>query len=384
MEHKPKLYDYIITGAGAAGLSLLTYILNQDSLKSKRILIIDRESKDQNDRTWCFWDKAESPFDSILKHTWDKLYFQSPKVSKLLEITPYQYKMLDSLSFYKHTLALIAAHPNVEMINDTVKRIDAVSGIVYTAKRAFQATYIFNSILFNNQKTPGKHDLIQHFKGVFIRTNKLAFNPAQATLMDFSVAQYEDCRFMYVLPISHTEALIEYTGFSKNTLSQEEYDFEISAYIQSKLKIQDFEVTHEEYGEIPMTDAQFNKGNDCLINIGTAGGATKASTGYTFSFIQKQCRQIAEKLNRGQYPIEKKKKLFDKYKFYDSIFLRVLSEKRIPAASVFHDLFSKLPAPLIFAFLDEESTLIQDIRLMYALDKGVFMSAAIRNYQPIP
>lgn len=379
MKSQLKQYDYIIAGTGAAGLSLLCYILSHHTLKMKRILLIDRDLKDKNDRTWCFWDRGNSPFDSCLKKTWNKLSFHSPGFTRLLEIAPYQYKMLDSLSFYTYCFNLIKDFPQVQFIQDTLLDVDAEQGIVNCKEGNYQATYIFNSI-FYPRKVPAKHHLLQHFKGIYIQTTQPVFNPEEATLMDFRVEQDQDCRFMYVLPISANEALVEYTGFSESALAEEIYDREILHYLKHCLKINEFDITHEEMGSIPMTDAEFSPGEHRLINIGTAGGATKASTGYTFSFIQKQCTQIVANLAAQRNPLAKQRHSFNKYKFYDSIFLKVLTEKKIPARSVFHALFSKLPASIILAFLDEESTLWEDIRLMYVLDKKIFISAALRNF----
>jgi lycopene beta-cyclase len=59
-------YDYIITGLGCAGMSLLHYLL-ESPLKSKKILVIDSCSKNTNDRTWCYW--AEKPLEIHPKST---------------------------------------------------------------------------------------------------------------------------------------------------------------------------------------------------------------------------------------------------------------------------------------------------------------------------
>ncbi|MDA9638819.1 lycopene cyclase, partial [bacterium] len=50
-------YDFIIAGAGCSGLSLLYKILQTPSLQNKSILVIDKDQKKNNDRTWCFWEK---------------------------------------------------------------------------------------------------------------------------------------------------------------------------------------------------------------------------------------------------------------------------------------------------------------------------------------
>ena len=43
---KPKLqYDYIIAGAGCAGLSLAMHIIHSGKLQDKKVLIIDQNPK---------------------------------------------------------------------------------------------------------------------------------------------------------------------------------------------------------------------------------------------------------------------------------------------------------------------------------------------------
>ena len=92
---------------------------------------------------------------------------------------------------------------------------------------------------------------------------------------------------MYVLPTSTTEALLEYTLFSKNLLSKEEYEAEIQKYIEN-LGITEYEIIEKEEGNIPMTCYPFWKHNTKnIVNIGSAGGWTKASTGYTFKNASK-------------------------------------------------------------------------------------------------
>jgi len=44
-----KVYDYIIAGGGCAGLSLVMRMLKEPQLSTKKILIIDKDSKQLND-----------------------------------------------------------------------------------------------------------------------------------------------------------------------------------------------------------------------------------------------------------------------------------------------------------------------------------------------
>ena len=46
-------YDYIISGAGCAGLTLLMRMIESGKLADKKVLIADRELKPRNDRDWA-------------------------------------------------------------------------------------------------------------------------------------------------------------------------------------------------------------------------------------------------------------------------------------------------------------------------------------------
>ena len=50
-------FDYIVAGAGAAGLSLIVHMIESGAFSNKKILLIERHPKTKNDRTWCFWEE---------------------------------------------------------------------------------------------------------------------------------------------------------------------------------------------------------------------------------------------------------------------------------------------------------------------------------------
>jgi glycine/D-amino acid oxidase-like deaminating enzyme len=56
-------FDYIIAGGGLAGLSLAFYLNESEHLRGKKVLIIDRDAKRRNDRTWCFWEREPGAFE---------------------------------------------------------------------------------------------------------------------------------------------------------------------------------------------------------------------------------------------------------------------------------------------------------------------------------
>jgi lycopene beta-cyclase len=182
---------------------------------------------------------------------------------------------------------------------------------------------------------------------------------------------------MYVLPFSDTEALIEYTLFSKDLLETSEYETAIQDYLQ-KLGISEYEIIEKERGNIPMTAYPFWKHNTKnIINIGSAGGWTKASTGYTFKNTIKKSKDLVQfLLTENDFSKFHKK---DKYWFYDLLFLDVLNRRNDLGSTVFSGLLKKGNANLIFKFLDEETAFTEDFQVIWKCPKPLFIKALLQR-----
>jgi lycopene beta-cyclase len=90
MSSSDTTYDYIISGAGCAGLSLLMHLLDSGGVAGKKILVLDKDAKQTNDRTWCFWEQEPGLFEPIVKKEWQHLWFHAGGLSKKLDLQPYQ------------------------------------------------------------------------------------------------------------------------------------------------------------------------------------------------------------------------------------------------------------------------------------------------------
>src|SRR6476619_7209834 len=115
-------YDYIITGAGCAGLSLAMHLVESGKFSDKEILIIDKDAKNRNDRTWCFWEQESGLFEPIVKKQWTQLWFQSDGVSKKLDLTPYRYKLIRGIDFYTYCIERLLRQPNITFLNAPVEK----------------------------------------------------------------------------------------------------------------------------------------------------------------------------------------------------------------------------------------------------------------------
>ena len=375
-------YDYIIAGSGCSGLSLLYKILQTPSLQKKSILVIDKNQKKNNDRTWCFWEKNPGPFESIVYARWNTLEFISDDTNKKVDLGPYTYKMIQGIHFYNFVLEYAKKFKNVVFIQESIIDIDSIfnEAKVITKKNTYTAKYVFNSTNLFNPKINKQNSLLQHFKGWNIKTVDPAFNSKVGKLMDFSVSQENGATFMYVLPTSSTNALVEYTLFSSSPLKQEKYIKELKKYIKEVLKIENYTIEHEEFGIIPMSLAKFEQNpKPNVINLGTSGGYTKASSGYTFQFIQKNVLDIVKNLKAGKSPVQNLSFKNKIYRWYDRTLINVLLTKKLTGKEIFTIMFKKNSAHKILAFLGNESTITEDILIMKKFPKIPFLLAGIKS-----
>jgi len=413
-------YDYIIAGAGGAGLSLLHYLMEAPSLSSKSILVIDKSFQKTNDRTWCFWNKDVSAFEDLVKNRWDTISIHAQGFDKELPTAPFSYKMIQGIDFYNSVLSKAKSKTNIHFQEATIIdiRLDISvidtssvsstasskinSTIVNTNKRAkieweggsAIGAYVFSSLLpfqmnqlntaaaYSNSLQAGTSSnnkapfLWQHFKGRVVQFDTPVFNKSVAKLMDFNVPQQGATAFMYQLPLNEREALVEYTIFSENVLSIAEYDKVLDAYLAKAFPGATYTITHDEIGAIPMTQIELANAQAPIYTIGALGAAIKASTGYAFQFIQEQCKNIVDQLDKG-LPIQTKVHN-TRHQFYDAVLLHVLFHHKMEGAEIFKRIFAKNEAATVFKFLSNTSNLLEDIQIMRSLPTSIFLPAAIK------
>ncbi len=371
-------YDYIVTGGGCAGLSFILHVLQEPSLANKSILLIEKEQNRTNDRTWCYWEKKSGFFDEIVFRKWEKAWFHGLGYGALKNLGPYAYKMIRGIDFYNHCYDRITQSGRVDMVHETVHRIDKVDGGVEVSagNEIFRGNFAFNSILFEELSlADNTYYLLQHFKGWIIETKEPVFDPAQPTLMDFRVAQDNGTTFVYVMPFSANKALVEFTLFTPSLLEQEAYDAGLRQYLKEYLNITDYSLVEEEFGVIPMTDHVFTPVDGNIVHLGTAGGQTKPSSGYTFRFIQKHVAALVDQLAVSGHPFLKQSGLQKRFMWYDRVLLHMLFHKKMPGARIFTLLFSRNPIQRIFRFLDNETKLPEELILLNTLPQLPFMKA---------
>jgi lycopene beta-cyclase len=378
LETEHHQFDFIIAGMGASGLSLAMQ-LKKSNVTFNKILLIDRDLKNKNDRTWCFWTKEKNAwYKEIVFKTWNQFEFKSNTFQKRFDIQPFSYQMIKGIDFYQYCLDEIRKDVRFEIKTEEILQIHSENnlGFLKSKNGNHQAKYIFNSAFRNNRIQRNDINYVQHFKGWVIETETDLFDETCPVFMDYRTKQFKDCRFFYVIPFSKNKALVEYTGFSPKPIPAEEYDENLKNYIKTKLNIQQYTIHETEYGEIPMMESDFiNPYGRNVINIGTAGGNSKPSTGYTFYFIQKSIQKIVSQLEKNQSITAIK--INAKFKFYDKVLLDVIDKNKLEADALFTALFENNRIHTLLSFLNEETNFINDLEIFNSVPRFAFTQSAI-------
>ena len=218
-----------------------------------------------------------------------------------------------------------------------------------------------------------KSNIWQHFYGIEIETNENFFNDNTLNLMDFDCEQRNSVHFFYVLPLSKNKAIIETTWLSKEDDSLKDYKSQIKSYI-NYLGIKDYKINFKEEGAIPLFHL-LNEKEKNKINIGTAGGMTRLSTGYTFLNIQEHSKYI--RMNIENIENTKKYEIGKKYQLLDKIFLRVLEKYPEKMPDIFSNMFNT-SSNTVIKFLSNKSNIFQDLSIILKMPKFIFIKTLLK------
>ena len=351
-----KEFDYIIVGGGCAGLSLAYELDIHEKLKDKTLAIIEPRSEYKNDKTWSFWKVIPHNFDDCVKKSWENFSINVPGKTNYLECKSFPYQSIDSGLFYQKINNRLKENKNIYFFKDTTE-INTKNSFIFNSVPSIKKNYL---------------NLWQHFCGVEIETKNNFFDDKIFNLMDFDCDQRESVHFFYTLPFSKNKALVETTWLSKiNDSSQKDYDNQIKDYIENHLNLKNYKITYKEEGAIPL----FYPSHEIIknkINIGTAGGMTRLSTGYTFLNIQEHSKYICK--NIDNISNIKKFEISKKYQLLDDIFLGVLDKNPEMMPDIFFKMFKSSPKTVI-KFLSNKSNILEDLSIILKMPKWTFFKA---------
>ena len=375
-----KKYNYIIQGAGASGLWLAYWLHKEGLLDDKTLLIVECDKSKQNDRTWCFWGDALIQDLSFVDFSWSQV--QVFGESQLID--PYTYHHCRSEAFYAFVKNALVSSGHIDwcfgrvaatrQIGSQVSvdvQIDNDAGV---ENLNVAAEWFFGS--GGASVKTSEIGLWQSFVGwrVKSKSGETIFDSAACTLMDFRIEQGGKTRFLYVLPFSGDEALIEVTQFDKEILGLEEGQRMLKEICDKRGW--DISMIELEHNAIPMSsifDAseRFHAADTRIVLLGVVAGALKPTTGYGFLRMMQHGHSIALALKSNELiPTIYRKRRF---RFYDDLLLRILQKHPNRGKQIFDQLFQHQRASTVLRFLNEKTNLLQEIVIFSWLPKRLFL-----------
>lgn len=357
--------DLALVGGGGAG-SLVLAALDQRGVRGLRVAVIDPVHRRGADRTWAFWGRPDDGLDPLLTASWSRVEVTTPERHRVLDLAPLRYAMLRSAPVYERAaraerrLGVVRVGAPAEAVEDDGDRV-----AVHAGGSRLRASWVLDS----RPRPPrwaGRTNWLQHFRGWWLEADRPLFDPGRAVLMDFRTPQpIRGVSFGYVLPVNDRYALVEYTEFTPGLLTDAGYDAALAGY-RDRLGLDParLRVREVENGVIPMTDGPFDpRPSPRVVRLGTGGGATRPSTGFTFVAMHRQAGQIADALAEGRAPVPAPA-YPRRHRWLDAVALRALDRGPLAGPDFFDRLFDRNPAERVLRFLDGTTSPAEEVALM--------------------
>ncbi|MEU4160527.1 lycopene cyclase family protein [Actinoplanes sp. NPDC026670] len=375
----PVTVDLALVGGGGAA-SLVLAALDRKDLSGVRVAIVDPVHKRGQDRTWAFWGEPGSFLDPLLSASWEAVDVVTSAGRRTLPLRPLRYAMLRSGPLYElagaaeRRLGAIRITAAADRLDDDGSRV--------TVRDEAGAPLVHADWVLDSRPRPparsGRTAWLQHFRGWWLESDRALFEPGRAVLMDFRTPQpARGVSFGYVLPVSERFALVEYTEFSPSVLSGDEYDAALRGYLALLgIEADAVRVREVEDGVIPMTDGVFEaRPSPRVVRLGTAGGATRPSTGFTFTAMARQADRIAEQVAAGRPPVPGPA-YPGRHRWMDAVQLRALDRGLVDGVAFFGRLFDRNPPERVLRFLDGTTSWREELSVMASSPLLPMMRAA--------
>ena len=370
------MYSFGLIGLGAANSLLLLRMEKEGLLEDAAGIVFDHTFKAVNDKTYCFWahpdEEIIQDLKTEIKHSWSQVV----SGDKYETLKGLRYYMVESLALYNRTRDLLDCYPNIKVFQEKVT--DVIDHSVYidllTKNASHQVLKVFDS------RPPVINEVIgqtvwQSFQGWKVEFDNPIFRPETMRLMDFNIPQNGFTQFMYQLPTSETEALIEMTRFGKELLPEDLAKDQLRNYLltfNESYRIHDIE-----NGVLPMSQnaEQYHRSSK-VISTGSRAGKLKSTTGYAFKNMYAHAKELVlnEALNKTTNAwFGLPSRGGGRFAYYDFLLLFIMKFRPQWGKSIFTRLFRVMPTEEVFNFLDEKSRVGWEIRMFLKLNKLKFL-----------
>lgn len=370
--------DVIILGGGCAGLGLACN-LSQYGGRAPRTIILEQRNEYRNDRTWCFWGDDAAPYARFAGHQWRHLRVAGGGRCIDFDCGKTPYRMLAADAYYAQTLQAIHANPQLSLHlgHGVLSEPEYVDGVwrIETSQGSISA----GSLVDTRPKSASEQSpalLWQSFFGHEIETSDPVFDPLIADLMDFPESGDHRIAFIYVLPLTATRALVEYTVFAESPLPAPALQKGLDAALENRTRGSAYRTLRSEYGCIPMGGNEAapaaGRANPSRVHAGLSAGAARPATGYAFQRLQRWGAQCAQALVTTGVPVpQTPDRLISRA--MDWLFLHVLRTQPALAPALFSALFAGVDSHRLIRFLSDDGNLRDHAAVIAALPAGPFL-----------
>ena len=371
--------DVAILGAGVSGLCLAR-ALADGPLGDLTVLLVDGARDDDELRTLSYWASGATALDDLEARRWTTLHVHDGPRDVAVPLREHSYRTVFFAELQRAVRRRFEGDPRLRVVDGRASDLtDGEEAAEFTVGgERVRARWVFDSRFVRRELAVdlGRwHLLWQHFHGWIVRAERDAFDPDAAGFLDFRTGLSRGDTFLYVLPFSKREALVELVSFAP-------VDAEAAVVRwlgdHAGLRAGEFHFERREAGVSPMTEQPFARAAGRHIRrIGVAGGRLKASTGYAVTRILDDCDAIVRSLQRRGHPFEAPPER-PLYRLLDGVLLELWGARPAAMPAVFAAMFRRGRGDRVLRFLDERATALDLAGLVATLPLGPFVWAAAR------
>jgi lycopene beta-cyclase len=376
-------YDIAFAGAGLSALSLAVRLAALPD--PPRMLLVDSRTQFPHDRTWCYWQLRENPFDPAITHRWQQWSVSCKSKSTTTHSGNIPYVRIPSDRFYREALQTITSCPQATLLQgvcvDSIESKSDHAVLRLSDGQNITAAWAFDSRPPQDSNAPWR----QIFRGLELHSPEANLDPATVRLMDFQSAGPDGIRFFYVLPLDRNTALVEDTWLIPNGQTPTFTDEAILHYAKAHLCSAGWQIRHREEGNLPMglppsasSAVSAVKIKNRIIPWGIPAGAVRASSGYAFSRIQRASETMTQYWSQHHRPDPAVTHESPLLAWMDRVFLRVMARHPERVPEFFSRMFDRVPPEALVRFLESEPRPADILQVMRALPPAPFLASALR------
>jgi lycopene beta-cyclase len=381
--------DIAILGGGLAGLSLAA-ALAAPEFSHLTILVIEPRETYVRDKTWSYWRQSPHAFSDAESAVWQA--WQVQNTDKTVKVDSknaedFVYASVASDDFYASALKKIAACQHVSLWQAaTVEKLTveapSVSGIRAKVMLKNGSVVSVKQAVFDSRPPllDEKPHLTQHFMGLQLIAQSPIFDTNCVILMDFKHSSH-GIHFIYVLPYSTTEALVESTWICQHH-HHEDYAQELQEDIAARWSGVEFAVKYTETGSLPLITSKQHgwkplwywltghrktlvANKVSVIDIGTRAGTARAATGYAFLETLADSARLANLIKKNLPLTAFKRNKIDAW--MDTLFLSFLTKNPTMGADYFVRMFANCPPARLIRFLTGQANWLDRLSVIVAV-----------------